>query len=80
MPEPYARGNCRGKRSLALQLRSVIVFVVAEQFLRVVEPVDSGLAVVQVRWWDPFAVAVLVFAGGPALFGDCVVGAAGAAG
>ena len=41
------------------------------------ERVDAGLSVVEVRWWDPFGVAVRVFAGGPALFGELVVGAAG---
>ena len=39
--------------------------------------VDPALAVVEMRWWDPFGVAVRVFAGGPALFGEVVVGAAG---
>jgi hypothetical protein len=39
--------------------------------------VDAGLAVVEVRWWYPFGVAAVVFAGGPALFGDFVIGAAG---
>ena len=42
-----------------------------------VEGVDAGLAVVEVGWWDPFGVAVGVFAGGPALFGESVVRAAG---
>ena len=31
---------------------------------------------VEVWWWDPFGLAVAVFAGGPALFGEFVVGAA----
>ena len=39
------------------------------------ERVDSGLAVVEVGWWDPFGVAVGVFSGGPTLFGELVVGA-----
>ena len=38
--------------------------------------VGAGLAVVEVWWGDPFGVAVLVFAGGPALFGEWVVAAA----
>jgi hypothetical protein len=38
---------------------------------------SSGLAVVEVWWGDPFGLAVAVFAGGPALFGEFVVGAAG---
>ena len=42
-----------------------------------VEVVDAGLAVVEVGWWDPFGVAVGVFSGGPALFGEAVVGSAG---
>jgi len=40
------------------------------------ERVGAGPSVVQVRGWDPLGVAVLVFAGGPALFGEWVVGAA----
>jgi hypothetical protein len=61
---------------LIAQLR--VVFVVGtEKFLGVVEGVGSGLAVVEVRRWDPFGDAVLVFAGCPALFGDFVLGAAG---
>jgi hypothetical protein len=43
----------------------------------VVEGVDARLPAVEVWWWDPFGVAVCVFAGGPALFGEFVVGAAG---
>ena len=42
-----------------------------------VEGVDSGLPVVQVWWWYPFGVAFGVFAGGPAFFGESVVGSAG---
>ena len=41
------------------------------------ERVDSGLAVVEVGWWDPFGGTALIFAGCPTLFGECVVGAAG---
>jgi hypothetical protein len=58
-------------------LGAVVIVVVAEEFFGVVESVDTGLAVVQVRWWDPLSVASLVFAGGPAVFGDFVLGAAG---
>ena len=39
--------------------------------------VGAGLAVVEVGWWDPFGVAMGIFAGGPALFGELVVGVAG---
>jgi hypothetical protein len=40
--------------------------------------VDSGLAGVQVWWWDPFGAAVFAFSGFPAVVGDHpVVGAAG---
>jgi hypothetical protein len=42
----------------------------------VVVGVGAGLAVVEVGWWDPFGLAVGVFAGGPALVGHCVVGVA----
>ena len=38
--------------------------------------IGAGLAVVEVWWGEPFGVAVLVFAGGPALFGQGVVAAA----
>jgi hypothetical protein len=38
---------------------------------------DSRLAVVEMWWWDPFGDAVSAGAGGPALFGEFVVGAAG---
>ena len=41
--------------------------------------VGAGLAVVEVWWGDPFGVAVGVFVGGPALFGEFVVGATGKA-
>ena len=50
--------------------------VILEKLLGVVVGVDAGLSVVEVGWWDPFGVAVGVFAGGPALFGELVVGAA----
>src|ERR1700733_8974197 len=53
-----------------------IFVVLLQQLLGVVKGVDPGLAVVEVWWWDPFGVAVTVFAGGPALFGELVVGAA----
>jgi hypothetical protein len=58
-------------------LRSFVVWfvVVAEQFFGVVIGVGAGLAVVEVGWWDPFGVVVVVFAGGPALFGERVVAA-----
>ena len=39
--------------------------------------VGAGLAVVEVGRWDPLGVAVLVFAGGPALLSELVVRAAG---
>jgi hypothetical protein len=35
--------------------------------------VGAGLAVVEVGWWDPLGVAVVAFAGGPALVGGLVV-------
>ena len=38
--------------------------------------VGAGLAAVEVGWWDPFGLAVVVFAGGPAVVGHCVVGVA----
>lgn len=41
-----------------------------------VERIDARLSAVEVWWWDPFGLAVAVFAGGPALFGEFVVGAA----
>jgi hypothetical protein len=44
-------------------LRRVIVIFVGQDFLRVVEDVGAGLAVVHVWWRDPFAVAVGTFAG-----------------
>ena len=39
--------------------------------------VQAVLAAVEMRRWDPFGLAVGVFAGGPALFGEWVIGAAG---
>src|SRR5271156_7222846 len=39
--------------------------------------VDPRLPPVEMRRWDPLGVAVGIFAGGPALFGEFVVGAAG---
>src|ERR1700722_6264986 len=57
-------------------LREFVVFC-PQQLLGVVEGVDPRLAAVKVCWWDPFGLAVRVFAGGPALFGEFVVGAAG---
>jgi hypothetical protein len=44
-------------------LRRVIVIFVGQDFLRVVEDVGAGLAVVQVWWRDPFGVAVGTFSG-----------------
>jgi hypothetical protein len=38
---------------------------------------SSGLAVVEVWWWDPFGVAVRVFAAGPAVVGELVIRIAG---
>src|SRR5437588_7567007 len=56
----------------------VVVFVVVPyEFFGVVEGVDPRLPVIQAGWWDPFGVAVGVFAGGPAFFGESVVGSAG---
>ena len=52
------------------------VFVIEQQLFRVVKSVDTRLPVIQVWWRDPFGVAVLVFAGGPALFGKRMVTAA----
>src|SRR5580693_4636566 len=57
-------------------LRSVPVFVVLQELLGVVVGVGAGLAVVEMRWWDPFGDAVVALAGGPALFGELVVRAA----
>src|ERR1700722_8291476 len=39
--------------------------------------VDPRLSPVEMRRWEPFGVAEFVFAGGPALVGEFVVGAAG---
>jgi hypothetical protein len=57
-------------------LREFVVFC-PQQFFGMMERVGAGLAAVEVWWGDPFGVAVVVFAGGPALFGEFVVGAAG---
>src|ERR1700735_415624 len=55
-----------------------VVFVLfAKQLFGMMERVRSGLPVIQVRRRDPFGVALAIFAGGPALFGEFVVGAAG---
>ena len=59
--------------------RLVLVVVLAEQFFGVVVGVGAGLSAVEVCGWEPFGVAVGVFAGGPALFGEWVVGTAGQA-
>src|SRR3984957_16518897 len=59
------------------ELRSVPVFVVLQELLGVVVGVGPGLAVVEMRWWDPFGDAAVALAGGPALFGELVVRAAG---
>src|ERR1700761_8114323 len=67
--EPYACRNHSGKD----YLRPVIIVVVAQQFLGVVVGVGPRLAVVEVWWGDPLGVAVPVFAGCPALFGERVV-------
>ena len=42
-----------------------------------VEGVGAGLAVVELRRWNPFGAPVGRFAGDPALFGQSVVGFAG---
>ena len=55
----------------------ILVVVAKQEFFGMVERIDTGLPEIQVRWWDPFGVGVLVFAGSPALFGHFVVGAAG---
>src|SRR4051794_31001095 len=54
----------------------IVVFAVPEQFFGVVECVDSWLSSVEVWWGDPFGLAVGVGAGGPALFGELVIGMA----
>ena len=36
-----------------------------------------GLTVVEVGWWNPLGVTALIFAGGPTLVGEFVVGATG---
>jgi hypothetical protein len=54
-----------------------VVFVVAEEFFGMAVRIGAGLAVVEVRRWDPFGISALVFAGSPALLGDFVLGAAG---
>src|ERR1700735_3646819 len=59
------------------RLRSILAIVISQQLFGVVVGVGAGLAVVEVGWWDPFGLAVVVFAGGPALVGHCVVGVAG---
>ena len=41
------------------------------------EGIRFGLAAVQVRRWDPFGVAVGVFAGGPTFLDESVVRSAG---
>ena len=72
-----SRGTFEAERAAGIDLCLRDVFVVVPQeFLGVVVGVGAGLAVVEVWWWDPFGVAVGVFAGGPALFGEFVVGAA----
>ena len=63
---------------LARSMPFVVIFVaVKQQFFRMMECVDTRLAMVEMRRWDPFGVAVGAFAGGPTLFGEFVVGAAG---
>ena len=51
-----------------------VVVIVLKQFFGVVG-VGAGLSSVEVCWWDPFGVPAGVFAGGPALFGEVMVGA-----
>src|ERR1700761_9028166 len=53
-----------------------VVFLCPQELFGVPVGVDAWLAVVEVRWGDPFGVAVVVFAGGPALLGEIVIGAA----
>ncbi len=66
--------DLRGRRFSRIVV--VVLVVVAQTFFRVEVIIDSGLAVVEVGWWEPFGVAVGVFAGDPAFFGESVVGAA----
>jgi len=57
-------------------IRRVIVIFVGQDFLRVVEDVGAGLAVVQVWWRDPFAASLSArfLVTGTAVYG-CGVGA-----
>src|SRR5277367_2162830 len=79
--EDSAPGSAESTKSntkragIGLCLRDLFV-VVSQEFFGVVVGVGAGLPVVEVCWGDPFGVAVVVFAGGPALFGELVVGAA----
>src|ERR1700747_241554 len=59
-------------RSLPL----VVVFVGAEEFFGVPVGVGSGLAAVEMRRRDPVGVASGGGAGGPAIFGESIVGTA----
>jgi hypothetical protein len=61
-----------------LRRRSGSRVVTAEQLLGVMNGVDARLAVVAMRRWDPFGVAVGAFSGGPAAgFDQPMVGTAG---
>src|SRR5882762_5498070 len=58
------------------ELWPIVIVVVPQEFLGVVVGVGAGLAVVEMRRRGPFGLAAMVLAGGPALFGEFVVGAA----
>ena len=64
------------RRRPRVRLRDVSV-VDTQQFFRVVVGISPRLDAVEVRWRNPSGVAVVAFAGGPALVGELVVGPAG---
>jgi hypothetical protein len=61
----------------AARVLRFVVVLLAQEFFGVVVGVGSWLAVVEMGWWNPFGVAVVVFAGTPAVFGDVVLWGAG---
>jgi hypothetical protein len=58
----------RARHVIDLAISLPFVVVVKQEFFGVVVGVGAGLVVVEVGWWDPLRVAVLVSAGGPAVF------------
>src|SRR5437588_9440069 len=73
----FGADHSRSINGLESRISDVVIVVLAQEFFGVVVGVGCGLAVVQMWWWDPFGVAVVVFAGGPVLFGQWVMTAAG---